>query len=223
MSAARRLRPGITPARAGKRGTALNGYASFRDHPRACGEKFPSVVATAPESGSPPRVRGKVTGFTCFEAKAGITPARAGKRQRCNRIYHASWDHPRACGEKQFQHLHEAMYQGSPPRVRGKVPCPPFRVCPPGITPARAGKRMLIHFRALQWWDHPRACGEKEDIIRRRLGAKGSPPRVRGKELRERPAQNQLGITPARAGKSIPFAKNTKQSRDHPRACGEKT
>ena len=49
----------ITPACAGK---SLNGArmaANSKDHPRVCGEKFPSKLLSVVILGSPPRVRGK--------------------------------------------------------------------------------------------------------------------------------------------------------------------
>ena len=53
-------------------------------------------------------------------------------------------------------------------------------------------------------------------------GAKGSPPRVRGKEGHRRDAAIRCGITPARAGKRLMYAAKKTTSGDHPRACGEK-
>ena len=49
----------ITPACAGKRQLALVTNVPNRDHPRVCGEKPPSTGRGMPDSGSPPRVRGK--------------------------------------------------------------------------------------------------------------------------------------------------------------------
>ena len=95
----------ITPARAGKRHVVSSLYCLPWDHPRACGEKVSVDIGDGTEPGSPPRVRGKVRVLDIAERGVGITPARAGKRsarisRRC-----ATWDHPRACGEKgQTQH-----------------------------------------------------------------------------------------------------------------------
>ena len=50
---------GITPARAGKSGTAARAQAQSGDHPRACGEKDGGVPTAEQKKGSPPRVRGK--------------------------------------------------------------------------------------------------------------------------------------------------------------------
>ena len=90
---------------------------------------------------------------------------------------------------------------GSPPRMRGKGYQLVERLQQVGITPAHAGKRQ----RRTQRWrtgrDHPRACGEKvldpfvlEELL-------GSPPRMRGKGCHAHNGGNDLGITPAHAGK----------------------
>ena len=54
----------------------------------------------------------------------------------------------------------------------------------------------------MNWWDHPRVCGEKlfqSPLLRLPLG---SPPRVRGKGGRTGSSGQHTGITPACAGKS---------------------
>ena len=70
--------------------------------------------------------------------------------------------------------------------------------------------------------DHPRACGEKSSALCGYSVKLGSPPRMRGKALREALVNNTLGITPAHAGKSKNFTVYPVTVRDHPRACGEK-
>ena len=49
----------ITPAYAGKSSFASCSFASFRDHPRLCGEKSGILRANAATIGSPPPMRGK--------------------------------------------------------------------------------------------------------------------------------------------------------------------
>ena len=69
----------ITPAHAGK--TLLDGLRSIltKDHPRACGENSYGVEVENGEQGSPPRMRGKLSGVSFGLVVAGITPAHAGK------------------------------------------------------------------------------------------------------------------------------------------------
>ena len=49
-------------------------------------------------------------------------------------------DHPRVCGEKAAEYIEKLEKQGSPPRVRGKVPATPDAADFWRITPACAGK-----------------------------------------------------------------------------------
>ena len=131
-------------------------------------------------------------------------------------------DHPRACGEKQITENDEPKVEGSPPRVRGKVcsAVPGFPAS--GITPARAGKRKEQGKAIFGSGDHPRACGEKDDLLDACLQELGSPPRVRGKVHRGLVRDAHTGITPARAGKRADYHRECVVIRDHPRACGEK-
>ena len=54
----------ITPAHAGKSWCADPSRSAGRDHPRVCGEKRKTLAPASSGKGSPPRVRGKVTGIS---------------------------------------------------------------------------------------------------------------------------------------------------------------
>ena len=73
--------------------------------------------------GSPPRMRGKGIVHVLVPEEFGITPACAGKRADCPTWGCTGWDHPRVCGEKMCIQCSKSIPQGSPPRMRGKVPC----------------------------------------------------------------------------------------------------
>ena len=90
----------ITPAYAGKRLDNLQRPSSKRDHPRVCGEKLPTPESLTERTGSPPRMRGKVSTLLLDYTSNRITPAYAGKS--LGRIPNEAkpWDHPRVCGEK---------------------------------------------------------------------------------------------------------------------------
>ena len=99
--------------------------------------------------------------------------------------------------------------------------------CPPQplrfwITPACAGKRMKSGSSWMNWWDHPRVCGEKCGYRLPFRSIVGSPPRVRGKVQPERDVQDAARITPAYAGKRCSARTPTFRTWDHPRVCGEK-
>ena len=72
-----------------------------------------------------------------------------------------------------------------------------------GITPAYAGKSANTIADMPGDWDHPRVCGEKPFSQLDSTVPPGSPPRVRGKVLREVVHHAAERITPAHAGKSF--------------------
>ena len=92
--------PGITPAYAGKSNALLNLPAGQRDHPRVCGEKEAAALSEVYETGSPPRMRGKVRPWSSRGLDRWITPAYAGKSLWWPPAGGLAQDHPRVCGEK---------------------------------------------------------------------------------------------------------------------------
>ena len=79
LCALRLLRPGITPADAGKTSIVHAYYYTIKDHPRGCGENLPPVLLLMPQAGSPPRMRGKPSREEVTFFLPRITPAGAGK------------------------------------------------------------------------------------------------------------------------------------------------
>ena len=70
-------------------------------------------------------------------------------------------------------------------------------------------------------WDHPRVCGENKSIVTFVQVCKGSPPRVRGKQIKFFDGDSRDRITPACAGKTVSYIAFKTQTKDHPRVCGE--
>ena len=153
----------------------------------------------------------------------GITPACAGKRVFPGTHIPAVWDHPRVCGEKKGLCAADEPRQGSPPRVRGKGGVLTGRVGAQRITPACAGKSKPRRHGSPSAGDHPRVCGEKSNCIVLPQDDGGSPPRVRGKGVKDLLPWLCIGITPACAGKRDCKYFLGCGSRDHPRVCGEKS
>ena len=112
---------------------------------------------------------------------------------------------------------------GSPPRMRGKPVARLQDGQRPRITPAHAGKTGVHGRGAFSAADHPRACGENGYGRLRSGSMDGSPPRMRGKLLKETENLPQIRITPAHAGKTISSIFELGSGSDHPRACGENT
>ena len=115
---------GITPAYAGKRDCHRSQVHRWRDHPRLCGEKSPFCV--------------------CLISRGGITPAYAGKSHTRSTGTVPDRDHPRLCGEKAYAGANTNRWIGSPPPMRGKgqLFCHLWRFI--RITPAYAGKRIIV-------------------------------------------------------------------------------
>ena len=194
--------PGITPACAGKSSRQPGAGRWRRDHPRVCGEKFTLSSSTAVSPGSPPRMRGKAPAQTLTGSASRITPACAGKSSTRAKTALTRRDHPRVCGEKRILKVYDFEFEGSPPRVRGKVVSSCVSPLTVGITPACAGKSLLGIACALSERDHPRVCGEKCSMSHCVLSL--------------------YGITPAYAGKRVMRRRSFAVLRDHPRVCGEK-
>ena len=213
---------GITPACAGKSLSAEIQGLEAEDHPRVCGEKHSFSRPNREPLGSPPRVRGKVLFQAVQNPVIGITPACAGKRSQNHLKTTFVKDHPRVCGEKLQNLQSRKKKQGSPPRVRGKAYLVAFPIGAPRITPACAGKSPAGFLRRRSTRDHPRVCGEKSVSRPACPSVKGSPPRVRGKEIQRLHALSSPGITPACAGKRRQHKSDKESPRDHPRVCGEK-
>ena len=152
----------------------------------------------------------------------GITPAYAGKREGPKNAQSKVGDHPRVCGEKCIPLTRGHGRQGLPPRMRGKVQLGEIDLQDIWITPAYAGKSGPCPDRVPPAGDHPRVCGEKSQSTSASPRALGSPPRMRGKGVKQSNSRIRMGITPAYAGKSCIYRSTTSISWDHPRVCGEK-
>ena len=133
---------GIIPAGAGKSHPPRRRRHADRDHPRGCGEKGSSILASVSRVGSSPRVRGKALRARGQRGGAGIIPAGAGKRLARPELRVDGRDHPRGCGEKSVAKPEMAWVSGSSPRVRGKVWRRDRSTPRTGIIPAGAGKRV---------------------------------------------------------------------------------
>ena len=93
--------------------------------------------------------------------------------------------------------------------------------CRGRITPACAGNTNLNSIRPSACRDHPRVCGEYQNIKHIIEESGGSPPRVRG-ILEVVPVDEGMArITPACAGNTRLKYRIPLRLGDHPRVCGE--
>ena len=171
----------ITPAHAGKTFSKSAAAELIADHPRACGENIGGKATALKRLGSPPRMRGKQPLSSHCRCSRRITPAHAGKTKAASTHERGTLDHPRACGENRLISMCPKPCYGSPPRMRGKLPCSPQSYAIRRITPAHAGKTLYAVQRTQRRADHPRACGENIEYQSLQTEDAGSPPRMRGK------------------------------------------
>ena len=166
-------------------------------------------------------MRGKRHHFAPRLSRNRITPAGAGKTAAGLSDCRAGWDHPRRCGENPVLHDFRAVSAGSPPQVRGKHSTDELTPQQIRITPAGAGKTLLLLLKLSACRDHPRRCGENPVLHDFRAVSAGSPPQVRGKHSTDELTPQQIRITPAGAGKTLLLLLKLSACRDHPRRCGE--
>ena len=192
----------ITPAYAGKTRFRPLTVARDRDHPRVCGENHRDTRHGVPQTGSPPRMRGKLIKTAAQLSSVRITPAYAGKTVKAADPANMRQDHPRVCGENVAENGKAKKSFGSPPRMRGKLFSAFADDAVMGITPAYAGKTCYTVSKPPVAQDHPRGCGENGFRQTVRENQPGSPPRMRGKPSSGALADAAGGITPADAGKT---------------------
>ena len=113
---------GLIPACAGKTYTPVFLSGGGWAHPRVCGENGRGVEPRRRRAGSSPRVRGKPCRTGPVSMRSGLIPACAGKTLPRSKTRHASWAHPRVCGENLIGMHARIPCEGSSPRVRGKQP-----------------------------------------------------------------------------------------------------
>ena len=147
-------------------------------------------------------MRGKLLSVDVAATMYRITPADAGKTSKQCPLSDIAPDHPRGCGENAARLRVRSPKNGSPPRMRGKPPESRRIRCNGRITPADAGKTLLLFFVPVCFSDHPRGCGENFLPHFDMLLLCGSPPRMRGKPPQHSWKRLLLRITPADAGKT---------------------
>ena len=174
------------PARAGNTGYRSQGGRMSRVHPRACGEHSGQRPSEPGTSGSSPRVRGTRGVGRSLAHQERFIPARAGNTSPRSRRSSATAVHPRACGEHGLNFPACLRHGGSSPRVRGTPVVGAGERDVYRFIPARAGNTRRGPGSRRRTPVHPRACGEHLTGSVVSEGWRGSSPRVRGTQLRER-------------------------------------
>ena len=151
---------GIIPAYAGNTADHAAYDVTRQDHPRVCGEHYNNSMDIIDTAGSSPRMRGTLNPATPEIDQTGIIPAYAGNT---------------VCAT-----LEHMFRSGSSPRMRGTH----MSICDTGqwhgIIPAYAGNTSNIRLKGRPRRDHPRVCGEHDELSAVVSDVLGSSPRMRG-------------------------------------------
>ena len=139
--------------------------AVFRDHPHACGDKVARTGVIPEHAGSSPRVWGQVLASPYVTVSNGIIPTRVGTRILCKSLQPLAADHPHACGDKSVKSNASIWSKGSSPRVWGQVSKCFTTENIIGIIPTRVGTRICGIVLPSRNWDHPHACGDKQQLL----------------------------------------------------------
>ena len=212
---------GIIPAYAGNTDASSRSMATSRDHPRVCGEHQSGWCCMFCHMGSSPRMRGTRIPGVLRSRRSGIIPAYAGNTHTNNRRTCDAWDHPRVCGEHLYPLSIHALTMGSSPRMRGTPIKDGRQIDGAGIIPAYAGNTCWCRRLGCRIRDHPRVCGEHSDGGRGAHNSTGSSPRMRGTLISAVNPRLDHVIIPAYAGNTGYHPARHRQTRDHPRVCGE--
>ena len=112
---------GIIPAYAGNTEDEEIRCPRVEDHPRVCGEHVFDGVQNCGVRGSSPRMRGTRPAIARCPGLPGIIPAYAGNTVLAASRSGSARDHPRVCGEHDFETCCRAVNMGSSPRMRGTL------------------------------------------------------------------------------------------------------
>ena len=220
---ARRPRPGLIPAHAGKTPCGLVEARTSAAHPRSRGENWRTGALTVWLWGSSPLTRGKPARPVVGASGWGLIPAHAGKTAFATRWSRASVAHPRSRGENMMQVKGDNGIEGSSPLTRGKLPVSGAWGRTGGLIPAHAGKTHHRSSASTESEAHPRSRGENRSRRSRARSALGSSPLTRGKQDELRAALLRLGLIPAHAGKTASGRSPRIPRGAHPRSRGENT
>ena len=211
----------LIPACAGKTPPKAHWSPTDGAHPRVCGENVVPRALAGVTAGSSPRVRGKQALPVRARLATGLIPACAGKTWRGRRFPWGSRAHPRVCGENADGAITALSIGGSSPRVRGKRRTRLSLAWKVRLIPACAGKTLSVRTRSRKVTAHPRVCGENSPAGAAGVGAGGSSPRVRGKQLSLELEEVERWLIPACAGKTALRSATVLPASAHPRVCGE--
>ena len=208
------------PACAGEARKWIGERAVNKVHPRVCGGSAVDRAIARGEPGTSPRVRGKLDDQGVWVATGRYIPACAGEANRGSARQPPDGVHPRVCGGSRNRVGVVWDKEGTSPRVRGKRAGDLRRVRRYGYIPACAGEAWICCSPATTPRVHPRVCGGSSRSLRDHRHAKGTSPRVRGKQRHVRGGILDPGYIPACAGEAVARLDGAIVAGVHPRVCG---
>ena len=171
-------------------------------HPRVCGGN-PHIWADCTlQSGTSPRVRGKL--IETLQTAKGLRyiPACAGETSRGPNLAIFLQVHPRVCGGNITRCASSVKARGTSPRVRGKLILDRKRGLSERYIPACAGETSMHKFSGCNSGVHPRVCGGNGLLESEHAPSDGTSPRVRGKHKKRRILWHWMRYIPACAGET---------------------
>ena len=103
----------------------------------------------------------------------------------------------RVCGADVLRADESHLAQGSPPRVRSRLPVQSRLAGETGITSACAEQTAALTVAFSMCQDHLRVCGADESVLQETAWSLGSPPRVRSRPTSGGGTTTPTGITSA--------------------------
>ena len=189
-------------------------------HPRAGGADPLRMDLAQDAAGSSPRGRGGQALIAQALYGGGLIPARAGRTSSRGRVPGPTRAHPRAGGADAITPGGASGREGSSPRGRGGRHDPRIVLGAGGLIPARAGRTAVEQPAARARRAHPRAGGADKAKPRPGAGRAGSSPRGRGGLSPPHPHRVEVGLIPARAGRTLLLPAASRRQGAHPRAGG---
>ena len=218
---ARRAIRRLIPAHAGKTAPLNLPWGPTGAHPRSRGENALMGMIYAPEDGSSPLTRGKLSARPCFCEGRRLIPAHAGKTQAFPMREPTHGAHPRSRGENEASLTALLKGRGSSPLTRGKPTPMRWAPSPTRLIPAHAGKTAPDRRTQHRSEAHPRSRGENHAPLTAGSNHPGSSPLTRGKLQAWHRSTPRPGLIPAHAGKTSQTRRRTASAQAHPRSRGE--
>ena len=166
-------------------------------------------------------MRGKHSRILCNQPHTRNIPAYAGKTSEPGRFVPQNQEHPRVCGENTWEREEDHRETGTSPRMRGKLDLAEVSPAVQRNIPAYAGKTEAVDSAKCGQGEHPRVCGENDQVEELLQSGQGTSPRMRGKRRHTTCDFATWRNIPAYAGKTAIVALVYAVAQEHPRVCGE--